>query len=204
MPDVTYIGGKTVEQQQLQFTKRLRELAVKQQDASQKQLIALLLELNIKISSRKGDIILAIESVLEDATNDLSAECRRTIFLAKEHLIGRFESARHYYDGINKSVAAYSECKKLLKLESVGPMNAINLYIALGCAEIRTFSKGKGASACIGLPPIQHSSGGMVKLGSIRKLCKNSRLRSQLVCSATAAVQHAVKRKLKKMLGYRA
>ncbi|NQY50441.1 MAG: IS110 family transposase, partial [Colwellia sp.] len=30
---------------------------------------------------------------------------------------------------------------------------------------------------------------------SIGKLCKNSRLRSQLVCGATAAVQHAVKRK---------
>jgi len=197
MPDVTYIGGKTVEQQQLQSIKRLRELAVKQQDASQKQLIALLFELNIKISSRKGGIISAIEGVLEDATNDLSAECRRAIFLAKEHLRGLFESARHYDDCINKSVAAHPACKKLMKLEGVGPMNAINLYIALGCAEIGTFSKGKDASACIGLTPIQHSSGGIVKLGSIGKFCKNSRLRSQLVCGATAAVQHAVKRKAK-------
>jgi len=53
MPDVTFIGGKTVEQQQLQSIKRLRELTVKQRDASQKQLIALLFELNIKISSRR-------------------------------------------------------------------------------------------------------------------------------------------------------
>jgi len=63
MPDVIYIAGKTVEQQQLQSIKQLRELAVKQQDASQKQLIILLFELNIKISSRKGGIILAIEGV---------------------------------------------------------------------------------------------------------------------------------------------
>jgi transposase len=197
MPDVTYIGGKTVEQQQLQSIKRLRELAVKQQDASQKQLIALLFELNIKISSRKGGIISAIEGVLEDATNGLSAECRRAIFLAKEHLRGLFEAAHHYDVCIEKSVAAHPECKKLMKLEGVGPMNAINLYIALGCAEIGTFSKGKDASACIGLTPIQHSSGGMVKLGSIGKFTKNSRLRSQLICGATAAVQHAVKRKAK-------
>jgi len=197
MPDVTFIGGKTVEQQQLQSIKRLRELAVKQQDASQKQLIALLLELNIKISNRKGGIISAIEGVLEDATNGLSAECRRAIFLAKEHLSGLFEAAHHYDDCMEKSVAAHPECKKLMKLEGVGPMNAINLYIALGCAEIGTFSKGKDASACIGLTPIQHSSGGMVKLGSIGKFCKNSRLRSQLICGATAAVQHAVKRKAK-------
>ena len=84
-----------------------------------------------------------------------------------------------------------------MKLEGVGPMNAINLYIALGCAEIGTFSKGKDASACIGLTPIQHSSGGIVKLGSIGRYTKNSILRSQLICGATAAVQHAVKRKAK-------
>ena len=45
----------------------------------------------------------------------------------------------------------------------------INLYLALGCWEIGVFSKGKDASACIGLTPIQHSSGGLVKLGSIGK-----------------------------------
>ncbi len=197
MPDVTFIGGKTVEQQQLQSIKRLRELTVKQRDASQKQLIALLFELNIKISSRRGGIISAIEGVLEDATNGLSTECRRAIFLAKENLKGLLEAVRHYNDCIERSVNTHSVCKKLMKLEGVGAMNAINLYIALGCAEIGTFSKGKDASACIGLTPIQHSSGGMVKLGSIGKFTKNSILRSQLICGATAAVQHAVKRKAK-------
>ena len=55
----------------------------------------------------------------------------------------------------------------LLKLEGVGTVNAINLFIALGCADLGTFSKGKDASACIGLTPLQHSSGGKMKLGSI-------------------------------------
>lgn len=195
MPDVTFIGGKTVKQQQLQSIKRLRELAVKQRDASQKQLIALLYELNIKISSRRGGIISAIEGVLEDATNELSAEFRRAIFLAKEHLSGLFQDVKHYDACMEQSVSAHPECKKLTKLEGVGAMNAINLYIALGCADIGYFSKGKDASACIGLTPIQHSSGGMVKLGSIGKFTKNNKIRSQLICGATAAVQHAMKRK---------
>ncbi|NNG45130.1 IS110 family transposase [Pseudoalteromonas sp. NEC-BIFX-2020_002] len=196
MPDVTFIGGKTVEQQQLQSIKRLRELAVKQRDASQKQLIALLAELNIKIANRRGGIISSIEAVLEDATNELSTECRRAIYLAKEHLKVLFEAIRHYDDCMEKSVAAHPECKKLMRLEGVGAMNAINLYIALGCSEIGTFSKGKDAAACIGVTPIQHSSGGTVALGSIGK-SKNSILRSQLICGATAVVQHAVKRKAK-------
>ena len=76
-------------------------------------------------------------------------------------------------------------------------MNAINLYLALGCSDIGVFSKGKDASACIGLTPIQHSSGGFVKLGSIGKHCKNSMLRSQLICGAMAAVNQAVIREAK-------
>ena len=197
LPDVTYIGGKTVEQQPLQSIKRLRELTVKQSDATQKQLISLLLELNIKIANRRGGIVSAIEDVLEDATNALTAQCRKAIYLAKEHLKDLFESLRHYDDCLESSATSHPECKKLMQLEGVGATNTINLYIALGCAEIGVFNKGRDASACIGLTPIQHSSGGKVVLGSIGKFTKNSRLRSQLVCGATAAVQHAMKRKVK-------
>ena len=197
LPDVTFIGGKTVEQQQLQSIKRLRELAVKHQGASQKQLVSLLLEMNIRISNRKGGIICAIEGVLEDATNGLSAECRAAIFTSKEHLQSLIKAVHRYDDCLEKSVIAHVDCKKLLKLEGVGTMNAINLYIALGCWDIGVFTKGKDASACIGLTPIQHSSGGLVKLGSIGKHCKNSILRSQLVCGAMAAVTQAVNREAK-------
>jgi len=197
LPDVTFIGGKTVEQQQLQSIKRLRELAVKHQGASQKQLVSLLLEMNIRISNRKGGIICAIEGVLEDATNGLSTECRAAIFTSKEHLQSLIKAVHRYDDCLEKSVIAHADCKKLLKLEGVGTMNAINLYIALGCWDIGVFTKGKDASACIGLTPIQHSSGGLVKLGSIGKHCKNSILRSQLVCGAMAAVTQAVNREAK-------
>jgi len=197
LPDVTFIGGKTVEQQQLQSIKRLRELAVKHQGASQKQLVSLLLEMNIRISNRKGGIICAIEGVLEDATNGLSAECRAAIFTSKEHLQSLIKAVHRYDDCLEKSVIAHADCKKLLKLEGVGTMNAINLYIALGCWDIGVFTKGKDASACIGLTPIQHSSGGLVKLGSIGKHCKNSILRSQLICGAMAAVTQAVNREAK-------
>ena len=197
LPDVTFIGGKTVEQQQLQSIKRLRELAVKHQGASQKQLVSLLLEMNIRISNRKGGIICAIEGVLEDAENGLSAECRAAIFTSKEHLQSLIKAVHRYDDCLEQSVIAHVDCKKLLKLEGVGTMNAINLYIALGCWDIGVFTKGKDASACIGLTPIQHSSGGFVKLGSIGKHCKNSILRSQLVCGAMAAVTQAVNREAK-------
>ena len=169
LPDITFIGGKTVEQQQLQSIKRLRELAVKQQGASQKQLVSLLLELNIRISNRKGGIVCAIQGVLEDATNGFSVECRAAIQVAKEQLSVLIQAVHRFNDCLDKSAATHPDCKKLLKLEGVGAVNAINLYLALGCAEIGTFSKGRDASACIGVTPIQYSSGSTVKLGSIGK-----------------------------------
>ncbi len=76
-------------------------------------------------------------------------------------------------------------------------LNAINLYLAFGCAEVGAFSKGKSASACIGLTPVQHSSGGVVKLGYIGEFSWNSALRSQLVCGAMAAVIQIAKREEK-------
>ena len=53
LPDFIFIGGKTVDQQQLQTIKRLRKLTVKYQGACQKQLVSLLLEFNILVSNRK-------------------------------------------------------------------------------------------------------------------------------------------------------
>lgn len=76
-------------------------------------------------------------------------------------------------------------------------LNDINLYIELGCAELDTFSKGKDVVACIGLTPMQHSSGGKAKLCSIGKYVKNRMLRSQLITGAMSAVNHAVNTKAK-------
>lgn len=76
-------------------------------------------------------------------------------------------------------------------------MDSYQIYLALGCAEIGTLRKGRDASACIGLTPIQYSSGGKIKLGSIGKYTKNSLLRSQLVCGAMATIRHIVKREAK-------
>jgi transposase len=56
------------------------------------------------------------------------------------------------------------------------------------------FSKGKEASACIGLTPLQHSSGEVTKLGHIRKSARSNMLRSQLITGAMTAASQMVKR----------
>ena len=195
LPEINFIKGKDIEQQQLQSVLRLRELAIKQKTALSNQIKGLLLEFNVRIYNKDGGIVAGIKAYIEDAENELTSEFRAVLNTASKQYELLVQAIATYDMSLEKTVGQHDDCKKLLKLEGVGNVNAVNLYIALGCADLGTFSKGKDASACIGLTPLQYSSGGKVKLGSIGKYVKNSTLRSQLIVGAMSAVSHAVRRK---------
>lgn len=79
-----------------------------------------------------------------------------------------------------------------MKLEGVGPQGALGLALRLGRCE--HFASGRDASACIGLTPKQHSSGGKERIGHISKRSADKRLRSLLFQGALAVISHVVKR----------
>lgn len=197
LPSVTFISGKSFEQQQLQSIMRLRELCIRQQTAISNQLTALLLEFNIKVSNRNGGLKGVIESTLEDAENGFDHAFREALNVAWQQYLSTAKTIKTYDECLCSAMEDHHDCKKLMKIEGVGLINAINLYIALGCAELGVFEKGKDASACIGLTPTQYSSGGKTKLGSIGRHMKNSLLRSQLITGAMSAVNHATRREAK-------
>ena len=194
LPEIRFIKGKNAEQQQLQSVQHIRDLAMKQKSALNSQLKALLLEFNIRVSSKQGGLKGVIESVLEDADNGFSSEFRHVLESAWKQYIQTLESIRVYDECLELSVKEHTDCQRLLKLEGVGTLNAISLYIMLGCADPGIFKKGKDASACIGLTPLQYSSGGKTKLGSIGKHVKNGSLRSQLISGAMSFIQQVEKR----------
>lgn len=82
LPDIAFISGKTMDQQQLQSVMRLRELSVRHKTAAKNQLLALLSEFNIKASKKYGGLRGSIESTLEDAENGLSSEFRTALTVA--------------------------------------------------------------------------------------------------------------------------
>ncbi len=176
---------------------KLRDLAISHYTAITNQFTALLAEFNIHISSRHGSIKSVTESLLEDAENGFTKEFRASIRVGYESIIAHKEIISQYNQRLQESIDQHEGCKRLLKLEGVGPINAINLYIALGCGEIGVFQKGKDASACIGLTPKQFSSGGVTKLGAIGSRVKHGKLRSQLIVGAMAVVGQLYKRDAK-------
>ncbi|MFT5277641.1 MAG: transposase [Granulosicoccus sp.] len=142
---------------------------IKKRDATRKQIIALLLELNFRSPNHGAGMIGKIEDIAEDGENGLPIALRQALNAAKEQFECMVKAIATHDKFLEQCIQTHHDCKELLKLEDVGPINAVNLYISLGCAELGTFSKGKEASACIGLTPIQHTSGGKVKLGTIGK-----------------------------------
>lgn len=194
LTNVSFINGKSREQQELQTIARLRELAVKHKVAGQNQLTALLLEFNIRLSPGKGGLNGVIQSVLEDVENGFSGIFREALHTSWHQFLRSVEAVQNFDRYLEKVANQHPTCKRLQALEGVGPLNAINLYLSLGCEEIGLFKKGRDAAACIGLTPIQHSTGGKVKLGSVGKYVKNTAIRSCLVSGAMSVVNQVMRR----------
>ncbi len=192
--DIKFINGKTFQQQELQSIMKMRELVVKHKVALRCQLEALLLELNIRISSRNGGLGGTVQGVFVDAENEFCMPFREALSATWELYLQTVEDVSKKDKLLAQAIQLHPECEKLLALEGVSTINAINLYIAIGCEDAGTFKTGRDASACIGLPPLQHSSGGKTKLGSIGKSTKNIALRSYLVNGAISVI-HSVNRR---------
>lgn len=83
--------------------------------------------------------------------------------------------------------------KKLMKLEGVGVLNAVNLYIALGCSEIGVLKR-QGCN-CLHWPnPNSIFFWGKTQIGSIGKYVKNTMLRSLLITGAMPVINQVIRR----------
>ena len=182
----------SLEEQCQQAIVRARDLLIQQKIQSGNQIKALMLELGIAIT--KGDKALkqAIPEVLEDAENGLSFNFRNTLNTLYQHFLNLLDEIESVSQQLNKEVKQDELCQRLPSLEGVGPICAIQLKIALN--QVGHFYKGREASACIGLTPVQHSSGGKQNLGSISKRSAHNTLRSALFQGALAVVVNIDKR----------
>lgn len=192
--DVNFINGKDFDQQELQSISKMRELAVKQKVALDNQLRALLLEFNIRVSARQGGLRGVVEQTLEDAENGFSDYFRKALYESWQALLATIERINTYEKQLEKAIEVHPDCQKLMALEGVATINALHLYMLLSCNEESTFKTARDASACIGVTPIQYSSGGKIKLGSIGKYVKNSIVRSNLISGAMAVINQVCRR----------
>lgn len=171
----------------------MRDLLVKQKVSLSNQLRALLLELGHAIAQGDAKLIQAIPEILEDAENDLTHSFRFSIQLIFRRFIDTVEEVKLIKEKLRETIKQDHACNRLQALEGVGPVCAILMKIALGNAT--HFKNDREAAACFGLTPVQHSSGGKEKIGSISKVIGNKKLRSALYKGALAVVCHQLEKR---------
>jgi len=195
--DINFIRGKTFKQQELQAIMRMRELAVKHKVAIRNQVEALLLEFNIKVSPRSGGLSGTVQTVLEDAENGFCMQFRQALDITWKLYLQTVQNIKEKETLLAQTIKSHPDCEKLLDLEGVSTINAVNLFISIGCGDAGVFQSGRDAAACLGLTPLQHSSGGKTKIGSIGKGIKNVAVRSYLVNGAMSVINHVAQREPK-------
>lgn len=191
-PQVKSTRLLSIENQCQQGLVRIRELLVTQKVATAKQIRDLLLDFGFPIPKGDSALFGALAEILEDAENSLGMDFRMAIESQRKHLNQLLARLTDIDTRLATQIKVDETCQRLQKLEGIGPVNAIALKLTLNTVE--HFRNGREAAACVGVTPIQHSSGGKDKIGSITKSSGCKGLRSTLFEGALAVIRLLDKR----------
>ena len=187
-PNMRFVTVKTVEQQDIQATHRIRAELITQRTAKANQIRGLVAEYGLVAPKHLRSLRAAIPCWLEDAENGLTGDFRSL-------LQGVWEDLRVLDDRVGemdlviKRLAANNEdCVRLQQLRGVGPMISTAMVATVGDA--RQYHQGRQMAAALGLTPRQHSSGDKHRLLGISKR-GDVYLRTLMIHGARAVVTRA-------------
>jgi len=185
-PNVHFVPIKTVEQQDLQMLHRVRQRFVSQRTALANQIRAYLREIGIIVPVQLRNLINALPFILEDAQNGLSGSARLLINMLFQEL----KQGKNFIDEIDKQlkqkIARDEDCQRLLDIPGYGPIVVTALVAAIGNGT--QFTSGRGLSACLGLTPRHHGTGGKTTVMDTTN-AGNSYLRFLLIHGARTVVR---------------
>ena len=175
---VRFSRVKSEEQQILQTLETSRKILDKELTALSNHLRAYLYEYGITMRKGRKSLRETIALVLDPHDTRLPLSLNNTLQLLWERYqvtLTQLQEAKVAKAAMVKQV---EPCRRLLALESVGEVCAAMLYANIG--DGKEFKNGREASACIGVTPIQHSSGGKINMMGINKKAGNKELRAAL------------------------
>jgi len=187
-PSMRFVEVKSVEQQDIQATHRVRSELISHRTAKGNQIRGLVSEYGLVAPQQMQALRMAIPQWLEDGDNGLTFRFRSLLNGLWEDLktldlrIGELDREIELI-ALNDPVAV-----RLQTLRGVGPMVATALVAAVGNGQ--QFANGRQMAASLGLTPRQCSSGDKQRLLGITKR-GDSYLRSLLVHGARSAIYAA-------------
>ncbi len=166
-PNMRFVSGKSIEQQDLQSLHRIRSQLVTRRTAQSNQIRGLLLEYGITIRQGIHHVRKQIPLVLEDAENELSTLFRELLLELYQELIHLDEKIESLELKLNALAQQSDACQRLISIPGIGVISATALIAAIG--DVSVFKNGRELAAWLGLVPRQHSTGGKTTLLGISK-----------------------------------
>lgn len=191
-PQLKTVGVKTLDQQSVQSDKRIQEHLSDQLTATGNLIRSLAAEFGVLIPKGNAALKRHVPLMLAEADNGLPLGAREGLNLAWQQWQTLAQTLHRAERLLLKRIRQLEPCQQLMALEGVGPKNAIGLYVAIGRGD--QYPNGRQASACIGLTPKQHSTGGKTVLGGIGKFQGNQRLRASLITGSLSMVNALMRR----------
>ena len=187
-PNMRFVAVKSVEQQDIQATHRIRAELKDQRNAKANQIRGLVAEYGLVAPLTLRALRAAIPCWLEDAENGLTDHFRTLLHGVQVDLVALDDRVLELDREIERLANSNEITKRLQQLRGVGPMVATALVATVGTAE--QFHKGRQMAASLGLTPRQYSSGDKHRLLGITKR-GDVYLRTLLIHGARAVVSQA-------------
>jgi transposase len=193
---MNFVPIKTVNQQDLQSLRRIRQLEVETRTAIMNQIRGLLAEYGIVINKgkselRKAIIEFCIEGKGEEIVHDLSPMMRQLLEDLSSRLCSIDARIEKFDKQLEKAAQEDERCKRIMTIPGVGPITATAIVSQVGDA--REFKNARQLAAWMGLTPKQHSTGGKVTTLGISK-AGNKDLRSLLVHGGRSVMRNPGKK----------
>ncbi len=187
-PSMRFVMVKSIEQQDIQATHRIRAELMTQRTAKANQLRGLVAEYGLVAPQRLCSLRAAIPCWLEDAENGLTDDFRSLL----HDLWADLQRLEARLTGLDRQIEQFARSnpvtRRLQQLRGVGPLIATALVATVGDAA--HFHKGRQRAAALGLTSRQHSSGGKNRLLGTSKR-GDVYLRTLLIHGARAVVSQA-------------
>ena len=166
-PNMRFVTVKTVEQQDIQATHRIRSELITQRTAKANQIRGLVAEYGLVAPKHMSSLRAAIPCWLEDAENGLTGDFRSLLHAVWNDLLGLDDRVCEMDKLIKRLAENHEDCVRLQQLRGYGPMIATALIATVGDA--RQYRSSRQMAAAIGITPKQHSSGDRDRLLGISK-----------------------------------
>ena len=187
-PNMRFVAIKSVAQQDIQATHRIRAELMRQRRAKANQIRGLVAEYGLVAPLTLHALRQTIPSWLEDAENGLTGYFRSLLNGLWSDLILLDDRVLEMDREIERLANSHEVTRRLQQLRGVGPMVATALVATVGSAE--QYPKGRQMAAALGLTPRQCSSGAKQRLLGISKR-GDAYLRTLLIHGARAVVSQA-------------